>query len=416
MVKLRRQLNIALLSIIIILLIYITPGLSKLLIISTIAILIMTTEQKITESVGSAETTIRKFPFKKTFYPKDAPIKMMDNLRSIKLKTNNSECYPYNINFKAVMFKNGPLIFPTKCITCFIHDETDYENFDVLGDLFTEEERLKARLVYVDNSPLDEWNDPNFRKKFDSIKDPRELRDAIYNNVKEATQFKPSLMIQTVLYLNTLDTSDKGVVGPSPFRILDISAGWGDRLIGAIALNAADYTAFDPNINLKSGHDEIIKTYEFKNTNIEYIPFEEAKLTRKYNLIFTSPPFFDFEIYTKHPGQSINSYPNFENWCVNFLFKSIEKAWDALDDGGYCVMHITDVNKIQVCEPMCLFMQWKLPKAQYIGCICSKGLAGKPRPLWVFKKGIQNNSLSQKCEKIMSILYNKIYLGIGRAN
>ena len=65
-------------------------------------------------------------------------------------------------------------------------------------------------------------------------------------------------------------------------RILDFGAGWGDRLVGAIAADVEEYCAFDPNLALKEGHDKIIETFvpkENKNRyHIHYEPYESANL------------------------------------------------------------------------------------------------------------------------------------------
>ena len=186
-------------------------------------------------------------------------------------------------------------------------------------------------------------------------------------------------------------------------RVLDFSAGWGDRLAGAIAANVDIYHAFDPNSALKQGHQSIIDTFiedkerkmDFK---IEYVPFETADLgEEKYDLVFTSPPFFDFEVYTQEAGQSILSYREFDDWVVRFLFMAIKKSWENLVDGGHVVVHITDVFRTRVCERMCLFVLAYLPMSQYLGVICSRGLADRPRPLWIFqKKASQNDRATEK--------------------
>jgi len=103
-------------------------------------------------------------------------------------------------------------------------------------------------------------------------------------------------------------------------------------------------------------------------------------------IIFTSPPFFDFEIYTEKAGQSVKDLPVFEDWVVGFLFTSLEKAWERLEVGGHMALHITDVWKTRVCEPMNLFIQMHLPGSHYCGIIASSGKADKPRPIWVWRK------------------------------
>lgn len=81
-----------------------------------------------------------------------------------------------------------------------------------------------------------------------------------------------------------------------------------------------------------------------------------------------------------------NRYKSLHAWLVNFLLASLEKAWSGLVSGGHCVIHLTDVYKTKVCEAMCLMATWQLPCCRYKGVMCSRGLADKPRPMWVFHK------------------------------
>lgn len=221
-----------------------------------------------------------------------------------------------------------------------------------------------------------------------------ELREALYRNVKECTQFKPSLAVSVFQKLNAT-------------RVLDFSAGWGDRLVAAIAYsNIVRYLAFDPNATLRDGHSSIIRTFvhdESKRANytVVYEPFESATIhdSETFDLVFTSPPFFDFETYTSLPGQSASSYPQRDEWLVRFLFASLAKSWQRLVVGGHLAIHITDVYKTQVCEAMNLFMQCRLPGAHYRGVLASVGDAGKPRPIWVWQKqaplGASNPRIAQ---------------------
>ena len=175
-------------------------------------------------------------------------------------------------------------------------------------------------------------------------------------------------------------------------RVLDFSAGWGDRLVGCLAAGVDSYVAYDPNIALRKGHQEILSLFATPERQrcfqIHYVGFEAAKITpNSFDLIFTSPPFFDFEIYTSLPGQSVDLYPKFDDWVVKFLTCSIKRAWEGLVEEGHAVIHLTDVSsKENVCERLCLLLLWLIPNLVYRGVICSQGKAERARPLWVFQK------------------------------
>ena len=64
------------------------------------------------------------------------------------------------------------------------------------------------------------------------------------------------------------------------YKWLDISAGWGDRLIAAISLDM-EYLGYDPNVKLEPGHTAIIEKFGNKDKQkICYEPFETATITQ----------------------------------------------------------------------------------------------------------------------------------------
>jgi hypothetical protein len=121
--------------------------------------------------------------------------------------------------------------------------------------------------------------------------------------------------------------------------------------------------------------------------------FEEAEIPEKetFDLIHTSPPYYDFETYISNEkeeakNQSIVKYPRFHTWMVEFLFTSLHKCWDRLDIGGNMVIHLSDVYKTNYVEAMIIYILGWCEGSRFDGSIASIGDCGKPRPLWVFHK------------------------------
>lgn len=112
-------------------------------------------------------------------------------------------------------------------------------------------------------------------------------------------------------------------------RILDPCAGWGGRMIGAASLGTF-YHGFEPSTKTYEGLlklGEFLK--EFKNGfdyKIECLPFEDAKLTDKYDIAFTSPPYYDTELYSKEETNSCNRYKTFKDWCDGFYLPMVNKV------------------------------------------------------------------------------------------
>ena len=288
---------------------------------------------------------------------------------------------------------------------CFVAQEEDYDNIDILTDYFTDDQRMKARNKKSSMSPIDLWNSKEeLSKLLSKMIDEKEeissynIRENIYKLKYECNSFKLTLA-SSIYWL--FDAK----------KILDISAGWGDRLLAAIAHYADRYMGVDPNTDLIKGHNDIIKTLTFhRDTTLlknkyEVMPFkfesDELVLNKEeFDLVFTSPPYFDLEIYTEKDGQSIASFPDFQSWLINFLFVCLKKAWNSLTIGGNMVIHIQDFERYSIIEPMILFILGWCEGSDYDGVIGSKaihsgGNISAIRPMWVFSKHSRRSSQNE---------------------
>jgi hypothetical protein len=307
------------------------------------------------------------------------------------------------LNFKSGLFfpfkyKNGNL--------SVISTDHEYHSIDIITEYFQEKQRMKARRRDTNQSPVEFWLSASNKQVFEYIISKNQdlttynLREALYATSKECTQFKSSLVRAVILLFKATS-------------MLDFSAGWGDRLIGALGSQSiVNYVGVDPNVNLKSGHDEIInmllpiREREYSlvgDFRIIYEPFQSCHLPdeKYYDLVFTSPPFFDFEIYTRDVvGQSIDQFPEFQHWVRHFLFVSLKKAWSYLKEEGHMVIHLTDIGGAKICEVMNLYIQCHLPGAVYLGLIGSIGVSTDvTRPMWAWLKKSVDNLLPEEKER-----------------
>jgi hypothetical protein len=289
---------------------------------------------------------------------------------------------------------------------CFVAQEEDYDNIDILTDYFTDDQRMNARNKKSTMSPIELWNSKEeLSKLISKMIDEKEeissynIREYIYKLKYECNSFKLTLA-SSIYWL--FDAK----------KILDISAGWGDRLLSAIAHYADRYMGVDPNTDLIKGHTDIIKTLtQYRDTSskknkYEVIPnkFESPDVILEkdeFDLIFTSPPYFDLEIYTDKGEQSISNFPDFDSWLINFLFVSLKKAWTSLKVGGNMVIHIQDFERYSIIEPMILFVLGWCDGSNYDGMIGSKaihsgGNVSAIRPMWVFSKDSKRSSQNEE--------------------
>ncbi len=347
------------------------------------------------------------FPTKK-FYDMDINKKFLQLVEYQPITSKNS--YRYNsLGRRSELTKDDRFFDGTSWKwMSFLSRDDDYD-IDQLTDYFTEVPRMEGRRSDRNISPMERWHNSIdlFKKVFQEKKiiSSKEVRELIWKEKIECTSFKITLAFSIYQFFDR-------------DRILDISAGWGDRLLSAIAYgktkdkSVVTYTGFDPNLRLKPGHDQIIQTFGDENYKVIYEPFETNTyiLDKKYDIVFTSPPYFNLEIYDDSENQSVNKYQGFSSWLRNFLLKSVAHAWSSLDDDGVLALHIIDVKGNKIVEPLILYILGYLPNSMYAGQISSVGFSKESRPIWIFYKvNVENSKVAQQARSDLSRLFNIKY-------
>lgn len=216
-----------------------------------------------------------------------------------------------------------------------------------LTDYFTEPCRIQC--TFKKNiSPLEYWNKnkstiiASLKKKHLKINNYN-LREEMYLRNKPCNNFRISVCLEVLKLFK-------------PKKWLDISAGWGDRLLSALLYTPLElYCGVDPNPCLHPYYKEMIKTFnstqkkETKQREFILIQdgFETAKLPNtKFDLVFSSPPFFDLEIYSNAKADSLTKYQGngAEGWFNGFLMPSLYKAQEYLENGGHLVLYMGEAQ------------------------------------------------------------------------
>lgn len=280
---------------------------------------------------------------------------------------------------------------------------SDYININILSDFFSEVPRMKCKRLYSELTP-----EQFFLKNKESLPFTNESREKIYASNTECSNFKLTLALSVF----TLFSST---------RILDFSSGWGDRLLGAIAYANNNSSTFqyyhgtDPNQSLQPVYRNIIRTCAKKEnenkfiiSNVGFEKFSPPPKHKGYDLVFTSPPYFDFEIYDDGAStQSTSMYPTMEKWFVYFMCASLYKSWFYLNTGGYMVLSIEDFSvkghKGSFVEMTNLYCLTFLKNCRFCGTIghVMEDTPTKGRPLFVWKK--EDVSMTQRNRQYQSI-------------
>lgn len=134
---------------------------------------------------------------------------------------------------------------------------------------------------------------------------------------------------------------------PQNGKVLDPCAGYGGRLMGAFCSHVSSYTGVDPSSNSFSGntnlYNALLEASPSRKFNIvlEKIPFEDYVASdEEFDLVFTSPPYFNVEKYSEEKTQSYIRHENYNDWLSNFLTPLIENSWKFLKTGGYLVLNV----------------------------------------------------------------------------
>jgi len=144
--------------------------------------------------------------------------------------------------------------------------------------------------------------------------------------------------------------------------VWDMCAGFGGRLLGAFLLDL-NYIGTDPSSHTYRGLRLMAKklgmdSQLWKIGSESYLP--EA---HSLDFCFTSPPYFDNEVYAQEETQSCIKYPNPNKWMDHFIGRTFFNCFIGLKPGKFMAINIADVRSFKDLEKQLC------NKAQEIGFI-----------------------------------------------
>jgi DNA modification methylase len=121
-----------------------------------------------------------------------------------------------------------------------------------------------------------------------------------------------------------------------PTHILDPFCGFGGRLVAAMLLGV-DYTGIDLNVDLKSGYDKLLNDFQSKTASNVSLIYQDSKDVNysnfNYDMVFTSPPYENIEIYKNGEKKSNDEW-------LEFYKIVFQNTWDSLSPGGIYAINI----------------------------------------------------------------------------
>ena len=148
------------------------------------------------------------------------------------------------------------------------------------------------------------------------------------NGLGKVTMYRPLMAKKVVSHLMSRD-------GLTSARVLDVCAGWGGRMIGSksVELSSVELSTGSTCKVHYTGIDPCAKTYAALNairdelglTNVTLInkpaevALQDLDTLATYDIALTSPPYYNLEIYSDEPTQSVADLDGYQAWLDTFL-------------------------------------------------------------------------------------------------
>jgi tRNA G10 N-methylase Trm11 len=129
---------------------------------------------------------------------------------------------------------------------------------------------------------------------------------------------------------------------------MDPFCGFGGRLVAALMQNI-NYIGIDLNKDLEPGYNKLLNDFREKTSSKVELLFEDSNSVDysnyKYDMVFTSPPYENIEIYKNMERKSI------QEW-TKFYKEVFQKLWDNLQPMGTYIININESIYIKILEPL----------------------------------------------------------------
>lgn len=322
--------------------------------------------------------------------------RIKDLFNGLEMKTSRPRRFKFPsikmLNINEVEIKNLPEFKKYKVddeIQMIVEEPCWYKYTDII-DFFQEQYWIHSKR-YDQLSPAQVWNNKHEEISTIAKTENIDIRTILMRYVKGVSKFRPTLMKALIRIFRAKS-------------ILDFCAGFGHRLIGTLSddRNIKLYCGVDPNKKLHKGYQKMISSFVPKDSHKKYnmicacaedIIYDSTQ----YDLIVTSPPYFDLEIYCDDTTQSIQRYPNFEDWYQKFLLAATRNACNRLKFDGYLVMSINDKLEDDEIQPSTSFVTRfvqdvsKWMDMNYLGVMVYGEDEYHLQPLFIWKKLKLNN-------------------------
>ena len=297
-----------------------------------------------------------------------------DHLRAVETSIKESDLTPdleptirgRLQSLAAEIVKQPSLIFADS--TTLAEKQADWSNLikkKVLeaGDIQAIDARSRPGHLIIDNRMPHFWSVANWKglSVTDLAKEQSIVEKALWNNLKMHTTPYASEIRRTLVMVGGLSNVTKyraplakGIVQWANAKtVLDPCIGWGGRMLGALAASSdVQYVGAEPCLQTFEGLKGILADLPPASAKRATVTNEigEALLDRllaadaKFDMVLTSPPYFNLEVYSKEETQSIVAYPTWMTWLTEWLEPLIARCLYLLKDDGISCWSVKNIR------------------------------------------------------------------------
>jgi len=138
--------------------------------------------------------------------------------------------------------------------------------------------------------------------------------------------------------------------------VFDFCAGFGGRMLGSMSSKVVKrYVGIDVLGKTCSGLNRMYEDLDNDNCSVKIINSQSElvidNIDETFDIVFTSPPYFDNEIYSKDTDQSCNKYIGYDMWLTEWLMPLIRKSFNLINPNGFMVLSLGKThNGIDITE------------------------------------------------------------------
>lgn len=175
-------------------------------------------------------------------------------------------------------------------------------------------------------------------------------------------------------------------------RVLDFCAGWGGRLLGALATpSVTSYVGIDSNTDMGPVYDTMSTRFNPRGVRVTTLlqPAEHVDFAAvgRFDCVLTSPPYYGVEVYRNTP-----LYASHADWLHRFLFKVLAGLTANIDQDGVICINVRQPETERAMVGEMARLGWRVSEtlnyrlASMPGKGSHKSTADYGEPVYVFRK------------------------------